>query len=410
MSPTLSRNMLFLICVLSCLVSCSDDQVEIPGSDISYTGIPIVSIQTPEQVAVKRQYVQHSILNITYSSDLMFLSGEIMIKGRGNTSWVYPKKPYSFMQANGPQPAASWVLLANYEDKSLMRNDVAFFMGREMSSLDFTPRFWFADFILNGQYEGVYQIGEGIDVGADRVDVGEDGILLEVDGKSRYHEVTFSTTRLTHPINIHYPEVIEGSAEYNEIRSYVQKAEDALFAENFTDEKDGYRKYFDIDSFVEWYIINEIAKNVDAAFFTSCFIHLRKGGKLKMGPLWDFSMAFGGHKDNEFGRTVANVPENFYLRNVRWYARLFQDPVFVVKVKERFNHYFSHRQLIFDRIDVDCQLLLHKVYLDNRLWGRLCDKNASEKKVESAYQTHVEDMKEWIEKRMQWLKTNIDAL
>lgn len=402
--------MLFLICVLSCLVSCSDDQVEIPGSDISYTGIPIVSIQTPEQVAVKRQYVQHSILNITYSSDLMFLSGEIMIKGRGNTSWVYPKKPYSFMQANGPQPAASWVLLANYDDKSLMRNDVAFFMGREMSSLDFTPRFWFADFILNGQYEGVYQIGEGIDVGADRVDVGEDGILLEVDGKSRYHEVTFSTTRLTHPINIHYPEVLEGSAEYNEIRSYVQKAEDALFAENFTDEKDGYRKYFDIDSFVEWYIINEIAKNVDAAFFTSCFIHLRKGGKLKMGPLWDFSMAFGGHKDNEFGRTVANVPENFYLRNVRWYARLFQDPVFVAKVKERFNHYFSHRQMIYDRIDVDCQLLLHKVYLDNRLWGRLCDKNASEKKVESAYQTHVEDMKEWIEKRMQWLKTNIDAL
>ena len=410
MSPTLSRNMLFLICVLACLVSCSDDQVEIPGSDISYTGIPIVSIQTPEQVAVKRQYVQHSILNITYSSDLMFLSGEIMIKGRGNTSWVYPKKPYSFMQANGPQPAASWVLLANYEDKSLMRNDVAFFMGREMSSLDFTPRFWFADFILNGQYEGVYQIGEGIDVGADRVDVGEDGILLEVDGKSRYHEVTFSTTRLTHPINIHYPEVIEGSAEYNEIRSYVQKAEDALFAENFTDEKDGYRKYFDLDSFVEWYIINEIAKNVDAAFFTSCFIHLRKGRKLKMGPLWDFSMAFGGHKDNEFGRTVANVPENFYLRNVRWYARLFQDPVFVAKVKERFNHYFSHRQMIYDRIDVDCQLLLHKVYLDNRLWGRLCDKNASEKKVESAYQAHVEDMKEWIEKRMQWLKTNIDAL
>lgn len=410
MSSTLSRNMLFLICVLSCLVSCSDDQMEIPGSDISYTGILIVSIQTPEQVAVKRQYVQHSILDITYSSDLMFLSGEIMIKGRGNSSWVYPKKPYSFLQANGPQPAASWVLLANYDDKSLMRNDVAFFMGREMSSLDFTPRFWFADFILNGQYEGVYQIGEGIDVGADRVDVGEDGILLEVDGKSRYHEVTFSTTRLTHPINIHYPEVIEGSAEYNGIRSYVQKAEDALFAENFTDEKDGYRKYFDIDSFVEWYIINEIAKNVDAAFFTSCFIHLRKGGKLKMGPLWDFSMAFGGHKDNEFGHMVANVPENFYLRNVRWYARLFQDPVFVAKVKERFNHYFSHRQMIYDRIDVDCQLLLHKVYLDNRLWGRLCDKNASEKKVESAYQTHVEDMKEWIEKRMQWLKTNIDAL
>ena len=410
MSPTLSRNTFFLICVLSCLVSCSDDQMDIPGSDISYTGIPIVSIQTPEQVAIKRQYVQHSILDITYSSDWQFLSGEIMVKGRGNSSWVYPKKPYSFLQANGPQPAASWVLLANYDDKSLMRNDVAFFMGREMSSLDFTPRFWFADFILNGQYEGVYQIGEGIDVGADRVNVGEDGILLEVDGKSRYHEVTFSTTRLTHPINIHYPEIIEGSAEYNEIKSYVQIAEDALFAENFTDEKDGYRKYFDIDSFVEWYIINEIAKNVDAAFFTSCFIHLRKGGKLKMGPLWDFSMAFGGHKDNEFGRTVANMPENFYLRNVRWYARLFQDPVFVAKVKERFNHYFFHRQMIYDRIDVDCQLLLPKVYLDNRLWGRMCDKNASEKKVESAYQAHVEDMKEWIEKRMQWLKTNIDAL
>ena len=377
MSPTLLKNKFFLICMLSCLVSCNDDQVDIPGSDIEYTGIPIVNVQTPEQTTIKRQYVQHSILDITYSSDLRFLSGEIMIKGRGNTSWIYPKKPYTFL-LTGQQPSASWVLLANYDDKSLMRNDIAFFMGREMSCLDYTPRFWFADFILNGQYEGIYQIGEGIDVGADRVDVGEDGVLLEVDGKSRYHEVTFSTTRLTHPINIHYPEVIEGSPEYNEIKSYMQKAEDALFAENFTDEKDGYRNYFDIDSFVEWYIINEIAKNVDAAFFTSCFIHLSKGGKLKMGPLWDFSMAFGGHKNNDFGRTVANVPENFYLKNVRWYARMFQDPVFVGKVKERFGQYFSHRQMIYDRIDVDCQLLLHKVYLDNRLWGRLCDNNTSE--------------------------------
>ena len=410
MSPTLLKNKCFLICMLSCLVSCSDDQVDITGGDIDYTGIPIVNIQTPEQTTIKRQYVQHSILDITYSPELRFLSGEIKIKGRGNTSWIYPKKPYTFLLTNGPQPAASWVLLANYDDKSLMRNDIAFFMGREMSCLDYTPEFWFADFILNGQYEGIYQIGEGIDVGADRVDVGEDGVLLEVDGKSRYHEVTFSTTRLTHPINIHYPEVIEGSSEFNEIKSYMQKAEDALFAENFTDEKDGYRKYFDIDSFVEWYIINEIAKNVDAAFFTSCFIHLRKGGKLKMGPLWDFSMAFGGHKNNDFGRTIGNVPENFYLKNTRWYARMFQDPVFVGKVKERFCHYFSHRQMIYDRIDVDCQLLLHKVYLDNRLWGRLCDNNASETKVESAYHTQVEYLKEWIEKRMSWLKTNIDAL
>ena len=410
MLPPLSRNTLFLICALSCLVSCSDDQVDISGSDIAYTGIPIVNINTPEQSTIKRQYVQHSILDITYSPDLQFLSGEIMIKGRGNTSWIYPKKPYSFMQMNGQQPTASWVLLANYDDKSLMRNDIAFYMGREMSCLDYTPRFWFADFILNGQYEGIYQIGEGIDVSADRVDVGEDGILLEVDGKSKYHEVTFSTTQLTHPINIHYPEVIEGSSEYNEIKSFVQKAEDALFAENFTDDEDGYRKYFDIDSFVEWYIINEIAKNVDAAFFTSCFIHLRKGGKLKMGPLWDFSMAFGGHKKNDFGRKVANVPENFYLYNTRWYARMFQDPVFVDKVKERFNHYFSHRQMIYDRIDVNCQLLLGKVYLDNRLWGRLCDNAASETKVESAYRQQVEYLKDWIEKRMLWLKTNIDAL
>ena len=140
MSPTLSKNMFFLICMLLCLVSCNDDQVDIPGGDIEYTGIPIVNVQTPEQTTIKRQYVQHSILDITYSSDLRFLSGEIMIKGRGNTSWIYPKKPYTFL-LTGQQPSASWVLLANYDDKSLMRNDIAFFMGREMSCLDYTPRF-----------------------------------------------------------------------------------------------------------------------------------------------------------------------------------------------------------------------------------------------------------------------------
>ena len=242
------------------------------------------------------------------------------------------------------------------------------------------------------------------------MNVGDDGFLLEIDAKAASDEITFRTTHIGQPINIKDPDVVEGDDNYNYVKDFLEKADAALFADNFTDEAEGYKKYLDMDSFVEWYLVNEISKNNDAVFYTSCYMNLKRGGKLKMGPLWDFDVAFGGYWDNERGQTIANVPENFYIKDVAWYARLFQDPVFVSKVKERFNDYYANKQMIYDHIDATATLLLDQVVEDNKLWGTITEKSASTEEVKAAYLEKVTYLKTWIGQRLEWLNTNINAL
>ena len=99
------------------------------------------------------------------------------------------------------------------------------------------------------------------------------------------------------------------SAVVNYIINYVREAENALFSSNFTDENYGWQKYLDINSFADWYLINEIAKNTNGAFKLNCIMNLKRGGKLKMGPLWDFEEAFGN-------TSKSTSAEGFVIKNV----------------------------------------------------------------------------------------------
>lgn len=397
-------------------VACEDDIYDIPGGNILRGGLPVVEIVTHEHETIDRDFLRNTQLTITDSQGGQDYSGICMIKGRGNTTWEsYPKKPYQItFESNigllSYPPGETWVLLANYKDQTLMRNDLAMFLSSKMGHIDYTPRGCFVNFILNGQYRGIYQIVEHLEVDKQRIDVGEDGFLLEIDGKAHYDDVTFRINHINQPISIKYPEVMENDADYNYVKDFLLKAEEALFSDHFTDENTGYRHYIDMDSFVEWYLVNEISKNNDAAFYTSCFMHLKRNGKLQMGPIWDYDWAFGGYKKDKQGRTVANIPENFYIKYVEWYQRLFEDPLFVEKVKSRFNDYYSNRQQIYDHIDENYRLLVNYVVYDNMIWERVCDRDNSEEKVKAAYLKRTNNLKEWIEKRMQWMKANIDEL
>ena len=401
-----------LFLLSACLLSACEEDDILTSGQVPQTGLPVVSVDTPDGEEIKRSYTDHALFKVSTATGAEGLADEVSIKGRGNSTWTYPKKPYSFKFGSARRllsmpESRHWVLLANYKDKSLMRNDVAFFMGREMSLLDYTPQYLFADLMLNGLYNGIYLIGEALEPSEHHLNVGQNGFILEIDGKARYHEVTFTTTQLFLPVCIHYPEVEEGDARYERARHLVQRAEDALLSADFADAQNGYRQYIDMDSFVEWYLINEISKNADAAFYTSCFITIMDDGKLRMGPIWDFDLAFGGYFDDNVGKKVNN-PENFYIKNTAWYERLFQDPVFAARVRERFMEYYNHRQLIYDRIEQDYLLLAEKIYYDNKRWGRQCDRSSSESKVIAAYRKNVDKLKEWIERRFTWLHEHVD--
>lgn len=392
---------------------------KIATADLTHSGLPVTIINTPnnQDITSKEEYIENTLISV-FQTDVIDEFCELSnIKGRGNSTWIRPKKPYAIKFDKKKSLLSlpedkSWVLLANYLDPTLIRNSVALYMGNELSILDWTPHYQYVDFMLNGQYKGIYQLGEKVKISKKRVNVGDDGFLMEIDQRALTEEDAryFLVDHLPRPVNIKDPEVDYDSEDYNYAKNYVLTAEGALYADNFTDAEEGWRKYMDMDSFVEWYLINEISKNADACdLYSSCYMNLKRGGKLKMGPIWDFDMGFAGYALGD-AASWANNPEGFRLKGAGWFARLFQDPAFVARVKERFNEYYSNRQQIYDYINAKCNEIKPKIYEENKLWGQVCDASSTEEDVKTAYQEKVDEMKSWIESRFQWLNTNINAL
>ena len=392
---------------------------KIASADLTHSGLPVVIINTPnnQDITSKDEYVENTLMSVL-QMDIMDEFCELTnMKGRGNSTWLAPKKPYaikfdkkkSLMDLPDDK---SWGLLANYYDVTLLRNDLALFIGNEYSGLEWTPHFQSIDLVLNGEYKGIYQLGEKVKISKKRVNVGDDGFLLEIDQRALTEEDAryFTVNHIGNPVNIKDPEVEYDDEDYIYAKNFVQAADAALFSENFTDENEGWQKYFDMNSFVDWYLINEISKNADACvLYSSCYMNLKRGGKLKMGPIWDFDLGFGGYPWAPTD-AWANDVEGFKLKLTPWFARLFQDPVFVLNVKERFAYFYNNRQTLYDHIDEGAQKLINKIEAENKLWGRLTDKSASTGVVKSAYQERVDYLKTWLASRLDWLNTNINAL
>lgn len=249
-------------------------------------------------------------------------------------------------------------------------------------------------------------MGDKLKIGKNRVNVGDDGFLLEVDLRVIPGEdVYFSTDRLTYPVSIKDPDVEPFDENYCYIRDFVNNAEKALFSENFKDVTEGWQKYMDITSFAEWYVINEITRNGDALFLTSVYMNLERGGKLKMGPLWDFDVAMGNNYTD-----VVYPAEGFYVRNSSWYVRLFEDPVFVSAVKKSFSYFYSQRERIFKEINDESQYIRLSVQENDKRWGTLYHYTFPNHDIWGSYLNEVQSLKYWLNQRFEWLKKEFDNM
>ena len=376
----------------------------------AFTGLPVMNIYTENDAPIvsKDDYLNAKIEIKDYSSGKYNLAlTDVQIKGRGNSTWGMPKKPYALKfgkktQLFGESNSKQWVLLANYSDKTSIRTSTAFYMG-ELSNLEWTPCSHFVDLFINKQYQGTYQLTEKIKIAKDRVNVTDDGFLLEVDAPDKIDasDVYFSTTKIV-IVNIKEPEIETGSEKYEWIRDKIQNIENVLFGDGFLDVNGGYKDFIDIESFVDWYLINEIAKNNDALFYSSCYMNIAPDGKLKMGPLWDFDISLG----NINYRGNYN-PEGFYIKKADWIKRMFEDPVFVSSVRERFDFYKTHLNDIYSHINSEASYLKYSVVENNNKWGVFYTYTWPNYAIWGKYQNEVEYMKQFLTQRMEWLDAHL---
>ena len=405
--------LLFILVFFSC--SESDDVVSdpefgfrVPESEISSNKL-IITTENKQPVISKTEELKATVL-VESSEDKKIITSDIKIRGRGNSTWGMPKKPYQIEfddkeKVFGMPKDKKWILLANFSDKTMLRNSVGFQLGN-MSTLAWTPKSKYTEVFVNDQYMGVYQVSQKVEATSNRVDLGDEGFLLEVDQQSRLNadDVYFRTSNFL--FNIKEPKLSFNDDQFNLIKDFITEAENALLSADFSNPEKGYLKYFDLDSFVDFYLINEITKNQDANFFSSVFMNYKPGEKLKMGPIWDFDISLGNinYSGNE-------DPKGFYIKTGRvWYPRLFQDPVFVEKVKSRFNYFYQNKNKIFEKIDADALMLEESQRRNFQRWpilGKLVWPNFV---TFPTYQEEVDYLKTWLDKRFEWLNTEINKL
>jgi hypothetical protein len=274
------------------------------------TDLPTFRIQTAGNVPVnsKTNYVQ-ATLTINSSNEQESVTGlPLGIRGRGNSTWWMSKKPYRIkLDAKRnllglPSREKDWVLLANYADKTLIRNAVASKIS-ELINLEYSPSFRFVDVVLNGSYIGNYMLTDQIEVGTHRAPVEKlnptdtenpiitGGYLLEIDGFASGEPLWFQTPKGL-KITIKYPDSDEiNTQQKNYIKNFLLDFEAILFSANFRNEEVGYRALVDENSLINWYIACELTGNSDA-FWSTYLYKKRNDNHIYFGPLWDYDIAF----------------------------------------------------------------------------------------------------------------------
>ena len=351
------------------------------------------------------------------------------VRGRGNSTWDMPKKPYKIkfdekISIFGLGEDKEWVLLANYADKTLLRNVVAMKLS-EIVGMEWTPSMLPVEVYLNDEYMGCYTFSEHKKVSKHRVDldiVGESDNSGDAVTGDYYMEIEqnldettcFRTSICGIPMMFSDPEV-PTAAQYDYIVGYFYDAESALMGSNFTDPDNGWQKYIDIESFAKAYIVNELTKNIDGNMRKSSFITKEKGKKLEMYHLWDYDLTLGNcnYLDDEFGAT--DGPEGWFIKDfscnywthgwnhTNWYTRLTDDPAFCAKVKEIWDKHHQELSSIPDFIDVKAMIMEDAQKRNFKRWDILNISVWPNVVVKGTYAGEVEYLKDYYTKRFRWL-------
>lgn len=354
-----------------------------------YSNLPTLYINTQNSVAItsKTEYVKATMVWVDGATVTKW-ENTLSIRGRGNSTWGMDKKPYRLkfdsktsLLGKERAKAKSWTLLANYADKTLIRNAVAAFIGTRCGQ-PFTAAAQFVDVVLNDTFIGNYQISDQMEIRPGRVDIteqdktpqaGDDisgGYFLEVDGFATGEPVWFSTNRGV-KITIKSPdEEVIAPSQQQYIQSYINDFENTLFSDVFTDPVKGYRRFVDPSTLASWYIATELTGNVDG--FWSTYIYKEKGDSLiYWGPLWDYDIAF--NNCNRTGEvTNALMTERGFGDDLTkvWINRMWEDPWFANLINDTWKKIVADgiEAATLDYIDRTASLIDASQKLNFNLW------------------------------------------
>ena len=364
--------------------------------------------------------------------------GHITIERRGNSSQWNDKTPYRFetvdedgennnVELLGMPEENDWVLYAPWQDKTMIRNVLIYQLSNDIDR--YASRTQFVELFLNNEYKGVYVLMEKIKRDNNRIDIsklnpdeieGDDltgGYVLKFDWYYTGDNLGgFESEYDGNTYNYHYPkpsDIVPEQEEY--IQNYISEFEDIMLSDDYTNDLTGYPTMMNVESFVDFILLQELAKNVDA-YRLSTYIYKDKesiDNRITAGPIWDFNHGFG---NCDYGETWE--PENWLLeynpeggdQMSFWWELLWQDENFRMKASQRYSELRSSifsEQHIFEIIDDAVTYLGEAINRNFSRWPILGNYTWPNYHVFDTYEEEVLYLKSWTTQRLAWMDSEI---
>jgi hypothetical protein len=420
--------------------------------------LPIILIDTHGQtipdepkITAKMKIIYNEPPRRNYVTDPgNIYDGFVGIEIRGSYSATLPQKPYGFEtrdssgnNLNVPimnMPAENdWILIANYNDKVFMRNTLAFDLFTKMGY--YQPHTRLCEVILNGEYEGIYVLTEKIKVDKNRVNIskltaadtlGDDltgGYIIKVDNTDGSGTDYWNSTEQAidrpgaYPYFVYdYPKPEDITSQQKKyIQGFVKTLDTVLISSRYVDPIEGYRKYFDVASFIDYFIIGEVSRNVDT-YKKSAFFYKNKDskdGRLHAGPVWDFDWAWKNINECEVNATdgsgwtflISSVCKSYPVPP-GWMIKFLQDTNFTNELHTRYSllrkTIFSEESL-YHYID-SIHTLVDEAQIRHYQKWPILGIGIGTPEVDAqptTFDGEIAKFKNWISTRLTWLDANM---
>ena len=379
--------------------------------DAHNTGLPVVRVDTPgrRSITSKTDWMDGATIRIERADGTLDYEGPMEIRGRGNSTWNYPKKPYALKLKDKAEILSMpshkrWILLANWKDRTILRNDAAFWLSRH-SGLQYTVRGQFVELVFNGQHAGNYYLCEQIKLDKNRVNIDKkNGYLLELD--TYYDE----PNRFRFPNLFNLPWMIK-SPDEDEITpeqlEYIQtwiKDLETLLKDQAKVKAHAYEEFLDVDTAIDYLIVEELTTNRD--FYNtwpsngihSGYMYVEPGGKLYSGPIWDF----------DYQSWVPQYTKNWQGANkTLFYPALLKDEKFRSRLLERWNAQKDVLKGLPEYIDQMADYLRLSETFNHNLWPINNAENGDE---QMTFQESIDRIKKCFLEKWEWMDKNIANL
>lgn len=347
---------------------------------------------------------------------------DMQMRGRGNMTWRDDKKPYKIkldkktdlLGLGKDERNKHWVLLANANDSTLMKDRLTGYVGDKMG-LEYTPLGVPVDVVMNDKYLGSYLLMEHVRVGTGRIDIDEldeadvnvpeitGGYVVQNGNQEDLKSPNFFTTSSGLKWFNHTPSFdvnddgYENEAQKNYIRNYMQMMEDMLYSDAQTDnEGNSYTSYMDMPSAAKYWLVQAFSNNGDAMVTGSTYLYKKRdteseAGKLYWGPLWDFDMAWGAFRQDDDG---------FRSANEGWIIPMLHDTGDGSFYQQIQKEWPTLKEILLNAIQDNG--LIDKYYEETQLSAKQ-DIETNPPYVPTSYPQEVAKLKDWIRRRISWM-------